>query len=151
MRGNTKDFAAGALFIVIGLFFGLYALFTLHMGTLHSMGPGYFPIILSSVLVLFGIVIVVGAIGKPAESFGHISWRGVVLVTASIVFFAATVRGLGMLPSMGLATFMAGMSSGRLSTSASAAVSACLTIFCVVLFVYALGLPYPVIGPWLYG
>ena len=149
MRVNPKDVAAGAIFIAIGLAFSLNAWFTLKIGAARSMGPGYFPVLFGAILVGLGLVIVLMAIGRPKEAFGDVSWRGVFLVTASIVFFAVTVRGLGMALALGGATVMAAMSSKRLSFVGTLITSASLTTFSVLVFIYALRLPYPVIGPWL--
>jgi hypothetical protein len=146
---NRKDLAAGAVFVAIGLAFGLNAWFGLRIGAARSMGPGYFPVLLGAVLVGLGLAIGANAVRRPSEAFGEVSWRGLILVTLSIVFFAATVRGLGMAPALGIATIIAALSSGRLSVWAAAALSAVLTTLCVLIFLYALHLPYPVIGPWL--
>ena len=56
MTGYTidrTDAAAGVLFILFGLFFGIQSL-GLDLGTAFRMGPGYFPLVLAVVLVIFG-------------------------------------------------------------------------------------------------
>ena len=113
------------------------------------MGPGYFPVLLGLVLVGLGGAIAYSAVGKPQEAFGMVAWRGITLVTVGIVFFAVTVRGLGMAPSLAIASFLAARASGRLSLLGSLLLAIGLSAFCVVLFIYALRLPYPVIGNWL--
>ncbi len=150
MQVNLRDIAAGAVFVAIGLFFALNAWLNLRIGHAFSMGPGYFPVLLGTILIGLGLAIAVMAIGRPAEAFGAIPWRGVGLILLGIVFFAVTVRGLGLAISLGGATIMAGLSSGRMSILSAILVSAVLTAFCILVFVTALGLPYPVIGPWLH-
>jgi len=150
MRLNPKDLAAGAIFIAIGAFFALNAWFNLAIGQAFSMGPGYFPVLLGLVLIGLGVAIVLAGIGKPTSPFGDVSWRGITLVTASIVFFALTVRGLGLAPALGGATVLAALSA-RNSPLFALVLSLCLTAFCVLVFIYALRLPYAVIGPWLRG
>jgi hypothetical protein len=151
MQANLRDVAAGAVFIAIGAFFALNAWFNLKIGHAFSMGPGYFPVLLGTILVALGLAIAVQAVGRPTEAFGRVPWRSVGLIVGSIVFFAVTVRGFGLAPSLALATFMAGMSSGRMTAVPAALLSIVLTAFCVLVFITALGLPYPVIGPWLGG
>ena len=148
MRVNRKDLAAGAVFVTIGLAFGLNAWFSLRIGAARAMGPGYFPALLGATLVALGLAIGASAVRRSDEAFGPVPWRGLILVTLSIVFFAATVRGLGMAPALGVATFIAALSSGRLTLWDALALSAVLTTLCVLIFLYALQLPYPVIGPW---
>jgi hypothetical protein len=149
MTVNLRDLTAGMAFIVIGLAFGVNAWLTLRIGEANAMGPGYFPLLLGVLLVGFGSAIAFSAIGKAGEPFGAVAWRGTALITLSIVFFALTVRGLGMAPALGGATFLAALASGRLSVGGSLLLAIGLTSFCIVVFLYALQLPYPVIGPWL--
>lgn len=150
MQVNPKDIAAGAIFIAIGLFFGLNAWMNLRIGKAFSMGPGFFPVVLGAILVALGLAIMVTAYGRQPEAFGSVPWRGIGMVMFAVIFFAVTVRGLGMAPSLGIATVVAAMSSGRISLPAAILVSIALTAFCVLVFIYALSLPYPVIGPWLF-
>jgi Tripartite tricarboxylate transporter TctB family len=151
MHTNLRDLAAGALFVAIGSFFALSAFLNLSIGSAFSMGPGYFPILLGLILIGLGVAIAVTALTAPAAPLGPVSWRGVGLVTASIVFFALTVRGLGMAPSLGGATILAALSTDRNSPLVAILLSLCLTAFCILVFVVALRLPYPIIGPWLGG
>jgi hypothetical protein len=150
MQVNPKDIAAGGIFIAIGLFFGLNAWMSLRIGKAFSMGPGFFPVVLGIILVALGLAIVLTAVGRRPEAFGTVPWRGIGMVMFAVIFFAVTVRGLGMAPSLGIATVVAAMSSGRISLLAAILVSIALTAFCVLVFIYALSLPYPVIGPWLF-
>jgi hypothetical protein len=151
MRLNLRDLAAGALFIAIGSFFALSAIFNLSIGRALSMGPGYFPVLLGLILIGFGLAIAISGAADPAAPFGPVSWRGVGLVTASIVFFALTVRGLGMGPALGGATLLAALSTDRNSPLTAILLSLALTAFCLLVFVIALRLPYAIIGPWLRG
>lgn len=149
MAVNLRDFIAGIAFVVIGAGFGGNAWLSLRIGEANAMGPGYFPILLGLILVGFGGAIAFSAVGKPREAFGPVAWRGAGLITLAVLFFALTVRGLGMAPALGVATLLAGLASGRLSLGGALLLAIGLTSFCVTLFLYALQLPYPVIGPWL--
>ena len=46
----------GALFMATGLFFLVQSL-GLEIGTAFRMGPGYFPLVLSGILVLLGLIV----------------------------------------------------------------------------------------------
>jgi hypothetical protein len=148
---NIKDLAAGLMFAAIGLFFTLSTWFTLPVGRAFSMGPGYFPLVLGTVLIALGAAICLSGINSPAEAFGRVSWRGLSLVMGSIIFFGVAVRGLGFGPTLFISVLMASLSSGRLRWRTAIVVSLVLTVFCVGTFIYALGLPYPVIGRWALG
>jgi hypothetical protein len=123
----------------------------LRMGSGLNMGPGYFPRALGFILAGFGAIIIIQAIGKANSPIGKISWRGVVMVTISLFFFAFGVRTLGMVPALAGCVLLACLASDRISLVRAVATSAVLTLFATLLFVYALGLPISLIGPWLGG
>jgi hypothetical protein len=145
---NWKDTATGLIFIVVGAWF-VYDGWDLDHGTAARMGPGYFPPILASILILLGLAIAVRGIGVRQEAVGVIAWRGLVFTLAAPVIFGATVQGLGLVPSLGLATFCSALASRRMTLIYALAISVCLTIFCVAVFSYGLGLPVRLVGPWL--
>ena len=149
MKADLRDLGAGALFVAIGLSFALTAWFKLRVGEALAMGPGFFPVMLGAVLVGFGAIIALNALGRQGQALRAIPWFGIAMVLGAIAFFAETVRGLGMAPALFIATLMAGLSSRRLGVLPAAVVAACMTAFCVGVFIYALGLPYRPIGPWL--
>ena len=65
MTINSKDAVAGVLFILLGLGFGLNAWLNLNLGTSLRMGPGYFPLLLSGLLVLPGAATLVPCRADP--------------------------------------------------------------------------------------
>ena len=151
MRLNYKDVAAGAIFIAIGLAFALNSILYLRMGSGLNMGPGYFPRALGLILVALGAIIILGAIGKANSRIGKIAWRGLITLTASLFFFAFGVRTLGLVPALLGCVMLACLASDRISLLKGAIISVVLTAFTAALFVYGLGLPIPLIGPWLGG
>jgi hypothetical protein len=151
MAINIRDVAAGLLFVAIGLFFTLDAFFNLRIGQAFAMGPGYFPLIMGMILVGLGAVIAGRGIGKVHVPVGKVPWRGLSLVMASIIFFAVSVRSLGFAPAVGGSILLAALSSGRIGLLGAAITSAILTLFSVLVFVTALGLPYPLIARWITG
>lgn len=149
MRSNPRDMAAGGVFVAIGLFFALGAWLDLRIGSAFSMGPGYFPLLLGGLLMILGTAIALRAVIAAPVPFGATSWRGLFMTLAAIVFFAATVRGFGLVPSLFGATLLASAASGKVGLGAGVSLAGALTLICVSIFIWGLGLPYPTIGPWL--
>lgn len=147
----NKDSAAGLIFIAIGGFFAIDALLHLRLGSAFSMGPGYFPLILGALLAGLGTAILVAGLRQASQPFGPVPWRGAGLTLGAIAIFAVCVRGAGFGPSLALALLMVGRASGKLSWTATLVLTVVLTVLSVLLFVEALGLPYPVIGKWIGG
>jgi len=140
--------ACAALFIAFGLFFGIGSL-DLDLGTTFRMGPGYFPLVLSGLLVLLGIVILVQATKVAGEPLGPIAWRGMFFILPAPIFFGLTLRGLGFVPSIFLAALIAAFASHKMKPAMALVLAASLTVFSVAVFSYALGLPFQRFGPWL--
>ncbi len=145
---NVKDLAAGAVFAAIGLAFMAGAL-TLDIGSAFKMGPGYFPLVLSGLLALLGLIVMARSVNMPPETIGTVPWRGLVLILAAPVIFGMTVRGLGLLIALPLAIVSAAAASRRTGLVAAIALVAGLSVFCVLVFSYGLGLPLPLLGRWL--
>lgn len=136
------------LFVVLGIFFAIGSL-QLDLGTTFRMGPGYFPLVLSGLLILLGLVILVEATRVEGEPLGPIAWRGMCFILPAPIFFGVTVRGLGFVPSIFLTALIAAFASHKMKPGTALLLAASLTLFSVIVFSYALGLPFRRFGPWL--
>jgi Tripartite tricarboxylate transporter TctB family len=148
IRIDRTNALCGALFVCLGLFFALQSL-DLELGTAFRMGPGYFPLLLSGALILLGATIVVHAFKVEHEAIGTIAWRGLIFILPAPIFFGLTVRGLGFVPALFLAAFVASFASTRMTPLLAVVLSAGLTVFSLLVFTYGLGLPFRTFGPWL--
>ena len=149
MPKAQKDVVAGVIFAAFGLAFAL-ASFRYDLGTALRMGPGYFPLVLGGVLVFLGIGIAAqGVLSGDAAPLGPIPWRGLILLTLAVLFFGSTVRRLGLAPALFGAVLLAAFSSTRVTAVLGLAMAVGLTALCSLIFVQLLGLPVPLLGPWL--
>jgi len=141
MTTTRKNLAAGAIFTAIGAYFCIEAALNLRMGTAFRMGPGYFPIVIGGLLVLFGLAITVlgGESGRPDD--GPMAWRGFILITIAPLVFAAIVNGLGLVPAMLASVFVSAFASRKMTLWLAVVLTAALTTFCVLVFSVGLGLP----------
>lgn len=146
---DTTDVATGILLILTAAFFG-WQTSTLNIGTAFRMGAGYFPMILSGLLFLLGLLILLKALKGPGDApLGATAWRGMLFILPAPVFFGLTVRGLGFVPSLFITALIAAMASARMKPLWALALSAAVTLFSTLVFSYALGLPFRLFGPWL--
>jgi putative tricarboxylic transport membrane protein len=122
-----------------------------------AFGPGTAPRIFAALLASVGALVALGGLlmdGPPIEKF---ALRGPAYVVVGILLFAGMIRGMHVgfikIPPIGLvmSTFTAFMvsimGSSEMRWVESLLTAAGMTIFCVVLFVYLLGLPFP-LWPW---
>lgn len=149
MGRSIKDICAGLIFLAFGLAFG-FAASGYQLGAALRMGPGYFPLLLAVVLSLVGVGILVGALRGRGEagSFGAVPWRAALLVLGAILFFGASVRGLGLALALFLTAFAAALASSENTPARAGLIALALTVFCVAIFSYGLGVPVPLLGAW---
>lgn len=146
---DWTDALAGLVFILFGLLFGVQSL-GLEIGTAFRMGPGYFPLVLSALLILLGLLIAAKSVhGRGGEGVGTLAWRGAFFILAAPVFFGLTVRGLGFVPAIFLTTLIAALASFRMRLPGALVLAAAVTAFATLVFSYGLGLPFRRFGPWL--
>ncbi|MGL4280499.1 MAG: tripartite tricarboxylate transporter TctB family protein [Albidovulum sp.] len=146
---DWTDALAGLVFILFGLIFGVQSL-GLEIGTTFRMGPGYFPLVLSGLLLLLGGLIVASAIhDRGGEGVGTLAWRGMFFILPAPIFFGLTVRGLGFVPAIFLTTLVAALASLKMRLPWAFALAAGVTVFATLVFSYGLSLPFRRFGPWL--
>jgi len=149
LRPALRDLLAGSLFLVLGLGFAIGAA-SYDLGSPARLGPGAFPFVLGCLLVLLGgLIAAKGLLAGEGEAIGAIPWRAVGLIIAAVLFFGLTVRGLGLVPSVFVTALMSGFASRRTTLLTGLLVTARLTILCMLVFVVALRLRLPLLGPWI--
>lgn len=147
---NPKDFFTGLLLLVIAAAFA-YGLTELQIGTAYRMGPGYFPMLLTGMLTIFAIVILINGFRTAGEPIGDIPWRALIIITVSIVLYGATLKGLGLVPALGLTVLLSTFAADKWDAKAAIGVTIVLVAASVTIFVKGLGLPLSLYGPWVGG
>ena len=148
-RRALKDILAGTIFIGLGLAFAVGAL-GYNLGQPLRMGPGYFPLALGIIQMGLGIMVIAkGFIAGTGEPIGSVGWRSVALVTAALLFFGLTVRGLGVVGALFGASLLSALARERTGWREALVIAVGLTLLSVVVFIFALRLRLPLAGSWL--
>lgn len=147
---NQKDFYSGLLFILFGAAF-MWIAQDYNFGTARRMGPAFFPIILSAILIIIGIVIAARGVTVPDEPMQGFTLKGLVLVIVGTLLFGFLVRSAGVPVATAALVGLSAIASRRFNWKPTLVLAIGMAIFCTVVFIYALGLPMPVRGPWLGG
>jgi putative tricarboxylic transport membrane protein len=137
---NPQDYWGGGALAAFALF-ALWASSDLPGMRGFAFGPGTAPRLFSWLLVATGAGVALTGLfagGNPLEKWGV---RAPVLFIASVVFFGATVRPLGLVISAFFTLMIASAASREVRWVEAAIWSAALTVFCIGLFVYGLNLP----------
>ena len=148
---NHESLACGGFFIAVGFVYGASALMSLPMGSAVSMGPGYFPTVLSGLLVVLGIAIVIR--GSEAEDaiLERVPWRAVLMLSLAVILFAVLLRSLGLFLTVFLTAFIGCLASREATVLKAAMLGVGLAVLCALIFSFGIGLPIPLFGSWLGG
>jgi hypothetical protein len=141
---NNKDFWAGMMLIGIGagaLFIARYYRF----GSTLRMGPGYFPSVLSGILILFGIYITATGLRRSEKIQGNWSLRALILLPLSMVLFGVLMQFAGFIPALAALIFGSAAAGKEFRFVEVLLLIVVLTTLSTVLFVWGLGLPYQLI------
>lgn len=150
MIRSTKDFWAGLIYI----FFGASAILIARdyaMGTALRMGPAYFPSLLGGLLILIGSISVIRSFFSVGTPIGGFAYRGIFAVIASVVLFGFVVRGAGLAVAILLLVIASALGSTRFRWPTTLMMAVGLALFCALVFLKGLGIPLPLLGPWLGG
>lgn len=157
-RPYVPDLLAGGVFALLGLAFAIGGA-RYDVGSALRMGPGYVPLLLGGILTVLGLVIVALAFlggDEQARALADqerrpVPWLPGALLLAGVLFFGATVRGLGLAPALFVTTFLAALAGHNTGVVRALVTAAGLTVLCLVVFVSLLQLRLPLLGIWLGG
>jgi hypothetical protein len=145
---HPKDFWTGIIFLFIGLAAVVIGR-DYTMGTAGRMGPAYFPTVLGGMLALIGLIGVIRSFLRAGEPVGKFYIKEIVLILVAVLLFGFLVRGAGLVPAALVLVLMSAYASPKFTWGASLLLAVGLAVFAVVVFVKLLGLPMPILGPWL--
>jgi len=146
---SPQDAAAGVFLLALGVI-ALWGGAGLSAGSLGQIGPGMWPRALAALTVLGGIGLCVGAFFAPCAGLERWRLRGPLFVLGAAVVFALTIRPLGLAVAAPAAVVISALASRETRWIEVAVFAVVMTVLCVGLFKFALGLPIP-LAPWLIG
>lgn len=145
---NNRDFWAGAVYIA----FGALAMFIAKdypFGSALRMGPGYFPMVLGGIMIVFGALVLLMGVKNNEKIKPGISWRALIVLPLATAVFGVVMEHVGFLPAMALLVPMSAAAGNQFKWVEVIFLTVALTILCTAVFIYGLGLPYPLVkGIW---
>jgi putative tricarboxylic transport membrane protein len=141
---DNKNFLSGLMFIGTGAL-GIYMAQDYPMGTALRMGPGYFPIVLSGMLILFGIYCLIQGLLKPEKLPGNWSPRALFILPLATVVFGLLMEHGGFIPALIALVVISAYAGSEFKLVEVILMAIGLTIGSWALFIWGLGLPYPLI------
>ncbi len=143
LRGN-KDFWAGMMLIALGAA-AMFISRDYRFGSALRMGPGFFPTILSGVLIVFGVCIMAVGLKSGEKIRGSVSPRALIMLPLSLALFGVLMEKAGFMPALVVLVFLSAASGREFKFVEVSLLTLLLTVASVALFIWGLGLPYPLI------
>lgn len=138
---SHKDLYSGLIFMFAG---GFFAALAQHypFGSALRMGPGYFPTILGSLLVVLGAIICVRSFVMTGEKIGAIGFRPLLLILAAVLVYGFLLDRLGLIIATVALIFISALGGHEFHFREVAILALLLVLFSIGAFYYGLGLPF---------
>ncbi|HSB72146.1 MAG TPA: tripartite tricarboxylate transporter TctB family protein [Candidatus Methylomirabilis sp.] len=137
---RSTDFLTGCFFLALGGFVLIYGT-RYAMGSAVRMGPGYFPRLASSGLVLLGVILVVRSFVREAEPVGGVRIRPLFCVLLASLAFGLLIEGAGFWPASVALVVASRFAERDVRILEVGALAVFLAALMAAIFRYGLGLP----------
>ncbi len=146
---NKQDFISGLMLFCIGLAVLLIAS-NYRMGTAFRMGPGYFPVALSILLIVLGLITAGIALKSGNEvPSPKLAWRPLFVLSGAVVVFGLFINSAGLLLMTFVMTVVSRFSRPGYPWMETAVLGAVLSVACAAVFYFALNIQMPLLPTWL--
>jgi hypothetical protein len=139
---GPQDLGAGLVFLTIGIA-GLYFGNDLAFGTSARMGPGYFPVLLSGLIIVVGLAVGFQGLTVEGPPIEKAQLRPISFIIAAILIFGFLIESIGLALTAILLTIFAAYARPEVRLSETILLGVGLALFTVVVFVYVLGQALP--------
>ena len=139
-RFSQKDFVAGIVFLAFGAV-GIICGRHYPMGTAARMGPGYFPMVLSGILLVLGGGILARSFRMQEDRVSRIALRPLLCVLGAVASFAVLIDSAGLIISSGVLIVLSSLGGCGFKVREILLLLLLLTGLSVFVFVVGLGLP----------
>ena len=138
----TTDLLTGLLFLALATFALAYG-WNYPFGSAARIGPGYFPKLVASGLLVLGTILVVRSflISNEDETIGEIAWRPLIVVLLGTLAFGLMVERLGFVISGFVLIFAARLADRDFRLVEVTLLAAVLVAFVAAMFWLGLSLP----------
>jgi putative tricarboxylic transport membrane protein len=141
---SPRDLLGGLCLVALALF-ALATGARLEGGTLRAMGPGMLPRAVAVLILVSGIALAAFSFLREGGALGRWPLRGPFFVSVAVLAFSLTIRSVGLALAGPLVVIVGGLASAETRPKELVVFAVVMTVLCIVLFRYVLGLPVPVL------
>ena len=140
---NATDFWTGLLFGGFGLFAAVYAATHYKLGTAVRMGPGYFPTWVGALVAILGLIVLLRSLQLDGPPLPRVRVRPILFVLGGSLAFGYVLKPLGLVIATILLVAISALGGHEFRWREVLLLAVGLAAFAVGVFVYGLGLPFP--------
>jgi hypothetical protein len=107
------------------------------------MGPAYFPAVLGGLMAFLGLLVLIGSFTVQGPKMPTFSLKPLVMILAANLAYGYLMKPLGLVISTAVLVFIAALGGHEFRWKEALLLAAGLAGFAVGVFVYGLGLPFP--------
>lgn len=138
---RQRDFWAGAMFVLFGLFFVIGAKgYT--FGSAAKMGPGFFPTVLGFILAGIGVAIAALSFFRTLDPLPGFVWRPLLILVLAICLYGILLPTAGFVLGTIVLIVVGAKADPESRLLESLILGVLLSIFSTAVFHYGLGLPF---------
>lgn len=142
MQRDWPDIFGGMILVAIGAGVAIWAAVHYDMGTLRRMGPGFFPVVLGTVLSGLGLVVALPALGRAAD-VPKVEIGAAVAVLGAILIFAFGLSRLGLAGATAVSVLVATIPAPRPGWVWRIILAAAVTTLTLLVFSFGLRMTLP--------
>jgi len=144
---DKQNFLGGLLLVGFGLGALLIAR-TYKMGTAFRMGSGYFPVLLSSLLIVIGILVAALGVKSGDVKLPKMAWRQLIMISAAVAVFGLILKGAGLLLSTFVMVVVSRLARPGYSWAETLVLGVAISAFCSAIFYFGLKIQMPLLPSW---
>lgn len=140
---SPKNFWAGLLFLVVGVFFAAWAASRYQMGTAVRMGPAYFPAVLGGLQAVLGLIIMAGSFAIEGPKVERFYFRPLFMITLACILYGYLMKPLGLVGGTAVLVYVSALGGHEFNWKEVTLLCIAMILMSVLVFVKALALPFP--------
>jgi hypothetical protein len=142
---NNADFWAGIMFLGFGAV-AVYISRDYPMGSAMRMGPGYFPTYLGILMMVMGLIVAAKGFVAGSEPIGRWAFRPLLILGLGVIAFGYVMQIAGFIPALVVLIVLASFAGRDFRPVELVILNIVLIAGAVGVFIYGIGLPYPLWG-----
>lgn len=115
------------------------------LGSLRSMGPGFFPVATSILVVVLAIASAFETLRGPVVEY-ELKWRPIIFISLAVLVWTQLIEDVGFAPAMAAMIFISSLAKSPFRPVSLALMTLFLIVAGWAIFIWGLGMPLTLFG-----